>query len=173
MVHVYQLLVRMLTGASTQYQCGRLNNCDSLWLTGYYVDPTLAECNIGDVMLLRVSCGQNTLDCQTVVVANPTTTTAATAAGLAVPVTNVAATWVPCDPPILVAKLPDTVTELTIGAQNAHSGAQLTTSASGATRALCTLAFKVTTKERGVNAGYSQWMRNSDLQEALGRFMDP
>ncbi len=139
-----QLVVRALTGAKTQYLFGALNNCKDLYLRGYYLDPILAECAIGDVLQIRTECSDGNYVPQYTVVANTGSTAPQISAGISLPVSNVGATLVPLDPPLLIARLPARWCDLQLSFLNGSSGAALTISANGSSRALATLVLEVT-----------------------------
>lgn len=173
------LLVTCLTGARTVYHFAEQRNSGSLWLDGYYMDPTLSEVPLGDSIIVHLESGAGVaFDPVNAVVAAPRnaslqyTDNAATGFGLIC--ANPLKTYVPLTRPILLAsKLPEHgFSSLKISLSNGRTNAPLTVSATGSTVALLALHMNlVRAPANGAHtAALAAYAVRNERLNALARF---
>ncbi len=173
------LFVECLTGAPTPYHFQELRQSGSLWLDGYYMDPTLSEAPLGDTILVRLSSGSGgSFDPVDTVVAAPRNGTTlryanAAAAGIGLVCANPLKTYVALTRPVLISsKLPDAFSAIVVELRNGRTDAALTVSATGSTLSLLTLHLTVTrrpTDPAALAAQARHTYHNNNLN-ALARF---
>jgi hypothetical protein len=141
---MHTIIVRALTGAETNYLIKPLQNAESLYLEGFVMDVIPAEAQVGDAILVHITGQNNQFHSCSGMVASTARSAEQVSHGTVLPVTT-AFTYVELQRPVMVCRdLPrHQFSEFSMQLKNAHTGANLTISNSGATRSLLTLKLRV------------------------------